>query len=82
MESAQEIFQSFLRTKRLKYTPERRAILENIQQFRRPFEAEELLLQLRQSDHRASKATVYRTLKHLVESGLLNQMFFGAGKQS
>ena len=82
MESAQEIFQTFLRARRHKFTPERRVILEAVQQFRRPFEAEELLLQLRQSDHRASKATVYRTLKHLVESGLLNQVFFGAGKQS
>ena len=82
MESAQDLFQTLLHARRLKYTPERRVVLDIVQQFRRPFEAEELLLQLRQSDNRASKATVYRTLKHLVEAGLLNQVFFGAGKQS
>jgi Fur family ferric uptake transcriptional regulator len=82
MESAQDIFKTFLHDHRLKYTQERRVVLEVIESFDRPFEAEELLLALRRQQHRVSKATVYRTLKHLVECLLINQIFFGTGTQS
>ncbi len=82
MESAQNIFRTFLHDHKLKYTLERRVVLEVIERFDRPFEAEELLLALRREQHRVSKATVYRTLKQLVECQLINQIFFGTGKQS
>ena len=82
MESAEHIFRDFLRERKLKYTTERLAILKSAAHFGRPFEAEELLLDLRESDYRVSKATIYRTLKHLVDAGLLRQVFFGAAKQA
>lgn len=82
MESAQVTFKNFLHHHRLKYTEERRVVLAVIESFDRPFEAEELLLALRRQQHRVSKATVYRTLKHLVECLLVNQIFFGTGKHS
>lgn len=82
MEQAQELFKTFLHDHGHKYTEERRVVLEVIESFDRPFEAEELLLALRRQQHRVSKATVYRTLKHLVECLLVNQIFFGTGKQS
>ena len=82
MEQAQELFKTFLHDHGQKYTEERRIVLEVIESFDRPFEAEELLLALRRQQHRVSKATVYRTLKHLVECLLVNQIFFGTGKQS
>ncbi|MCL5946368.1 MAG: transcriptional repressor [Planctomycetes bacterium] len=82
MESAQDIFKAFLHKRGYKYTRERREVLEVIESFNRPFEAEELLLALRGQQYRVSKATVYRTLKHLVECLLVNQVFFGTGKQS
>ena len=82
MQSAQSAFRNFLRSRRLKFTPERQVIVQTVEKFSRPFEAEELLLQLRQFNHRISKATVYRTLKHLVDARLLNPVFFGAGRQS
>ncbi len=37
---------------------------------------------LRELNERVSKATVYRTLKHLVDAQLLKQVVFGANKQS
>lgn len=85
MESPEQLFRAFLRDRRLKFTGERSAILSAVQRFGRPFEAEELLLQLREQDMRVSKATIYRTIKHLLEAGLLKQVHFGitgGGKQA
>jgi len=76
------LFRDFLRERRLKLTTQRADILAHVQRFHRPFEAEEILLQLREADHRISKATLYRTLKHLLEAGILKQVHFGGGKQS
>src|SRR5881275_2335443 len=78
----EQLFRDFLRQRRLKFTVERSAILRSVQKFGRPFEAEELLLELREGPYRISKATVYRTLKHLLSAGLLKQVYFGAGKQA
>jgi Fur family ferric uptake transcriptional regulator len=82
MDTPEHIFRDFLRQRRLKYTTERLAILKIIQKFGRPFEAEELLLELRENDYRISKATIYRTLKHLLDAGLIKQVHFGGGKQA
>lgn len=81
MDAVQNRFRDFLHQRHLKYTTERRAILQSVQQLARPFEAEELLLLLRQMNCRASRATVYRTLKHLVAAQLLKQVFFRSGRQ-
>jgi len=40
------------------------------------FEAEQLAIDLRQLGHRVSRATVYRTLAHLQDAGILKQVFF------
>jgi Fur family ferric uptake transcriptional regulator len=45
------------------------------------FEAEQLAADLRQLGHRVSRATVYRTLAHLQDAGILKQVFFD-NKQS
>ena len=37
------------------------------------------MLELREQNLRVSKATIYRTLKHLLEAGLLKQVHFGIG---
>ena len=81
MDSAQNKFRDFLHQRQLKYTTERQAILQSAQQLARPFEAEELLLLLRQMNCRASRATVYRTLKHLVAAQLLKPVLFRSGRQ-
>jgi Fur family ferric uptake transcriptional regulator len=82
MDAADNIALEFLAQRGLKITAGRRAIIREIIAFGRPFEAEELLLNLRRHPERVSKATVYRTLKHLVDGGLINQVFFGPAKQS
>ena len=42
------------------------------------FEAEELLLDMRQRGHRVSKATIYRTIKLLQDAGIIQQVLFDA----
>ena len=45
------------------------------------FEAEQLVGDLKQLGRRVSRATVYRTLSHLQDAGILRQVFFD-NKQS
>ena len=82
IENAEQTFRDFLRQRKLKFTTERLAILKEVQRFGRPFEAEELLLELREGEYRISKATIYRTIKHLLDAGLLKQVYFGSSKQT
>jgi len=71
-----EIFRQFLKGKQLKVTPEREAILRLVFGTHEHFDAEELLLDARGTGQRVSKATIYRTLDLLVESGLLTKHIF------
>jgi len=40
------------------------------------FEAEQLAMDLRELGHDVSRATVYRTISHLQDAGILKQVFF------
>ncbi len=77
MLSKEEKFKEFLASKNLKFTEERQAILDCIFASHKHFEADELLVELRLNDKRISKATIYRTLALLVQSGLLREVIFG-----
>jgi Fur family ferric uptake transcriptional regulator len=72
------VFRRYLKTKNLKYTPERADILNRIIEKDDVFEAEELLLEMRQRGHRVSKATIYRTIRLLQEAGIITQALFDA----
>jgi Fur family ferric uptake transcriptional regulator len=72
------VFRRFLRTQELKYTPERADILNAIIQHDDVFEVEQLMKQMREQGHRASKATVYRTIKLLQDAGIITQALFDA----
>ena len=77
MENIENIFSDYLEKKLLRYTQERRCILKEVFAIHGHFEADELYLKLRQnSDHRISRATVYRTLPLLEESGLIRRVAF------
>ena len=75
------VFRRFLRSRGLKYTTERADVLQSIIDHDGPFEAEELLLAMRQRGYRVSKATIYRTLRLLQEAGIITQALFDS-KQS
>lgn len=70
------VFRRFLRTQNLKYTPERAEILNAIIERNGVFEAEELLLEMRQRGDQVSKATIYRTIKLLQDAGIITQALF------
>jgi Fur family ferric uptake transcriptional regulator len=60
-------------------TPERRSVLEVILSREGHFDTEELLRFLRRRNKRVSRATLYRTLDHLREAGLVKMHRFGQG---
>src|SRR5580765_2569096 len=70
-------FVEFLARKNLRLTAPRRAIIETVFSTRQHFTAEQLLEWSRRRDRSVSKATVYRTLPLLTESGLVREMDFG-----
>jgi Fur family ferric uptake transcriptional regulator len=68
------IFRRFLKRKGLKFTTERALILDAVLGKDSVFEADDLLTEMRDADHRVSKATIYRTLKHLLESKIIQEV--------
>jgi Fur family ferric uptake transcriptional regulator len=70
-------FEYYLRKKNLKLTQERRVILDEMSGSERHFGPEELMLQLRDKGKRVSRATVYRTLDLLVDSGVVKKVCLG-----
>ncbi|HEX8341015.1 MAG TPA: transcriptional repressor [Tepidisphaeraceae bacterium] len=70
------IFRRYLHGQKLKFTPERAMILDAVLRSEGLFEAEGLTADLRTRGHRVSRATVYRTLNHLQDAGVLKQVFF------
>lgn len=70
------IFRRYLHGEKLKFTPERAMILDAVLRKTGLFEPEQLTADLKQLGHDASRATVYRTLNHLQDAGILKQVFF------
>jgi Fur family transcriptional regulator, ferric uptake regulator len=75
------VFRRFLKSKDLKYTPERADILNAIIEHDGVFEVEQLLRDMQRrgtaaAGARVSKATAYRTIKLLQEAGIINQALF------
>ena len=77
MHGARQRFLEFLSRKHLRLTAPRRAIIETVFGTQQHFTAEELLQWARRRDRSVSRATVYRTLPLLTESGLVREMDFG-----
>jgi Fur family transcriptional regulator, ferric uptake regulator len=75
--SARRRFLEYLAGKRLRVTAQRRAIIETVFSTQQHFTAEQLLTWSRRRDKTVSRATVYRTLPLLTESGLVREMDFG-----
>lgn len=75
--SPSERFAEFLQSRGMRLTQQRRALVELIFRQHDHFDADALVDELRQDKSGATKAspsTVYRTLKELVEAGLLRRM--------
>ncbi len=72
-----EKIEDFLKQKHLKFTEERKLIIDEMLSSQRHFEPEELVEHLRQKGKRVSRATVYRTLELLIEGGLVKKVCLG-----
>lgn len=77
IQTAESLFRAYLHDRGLKYTPERRMLLQEVLSDNEHFEAEQLLISMRQAGKRVAKATIYRTLPLLVNCGILKQVQFG-----
>jgi Fur family ferric uptake transcriptional regulator len=75
--AAKQKFLEFLDQKNLRITSQRRAIVDTVFSTDQHFTAEQLLEWARKKDSSVSRATVYRTLPLLTESGLVHEMDFG-----
>jgi len=72
-----EKIEAFLKLKGLRVTRPREVIINTIFASDQHFTAEELQERVRRIDDSASRATVYRTLALLVESGFLHEIDLG-----
>jgi len=79
LKSAQQVFIDYLKENKLTLTPQRRCIAEIFLQTEGHFSAERLCELVRQFLPDLGQATLYRTLKLLVESGLAEAIDPGDG---
>ncbi len=71
MPSYEDKFKHFLREKNLKYTTERKEIIQSLVVLKDHFDAEEIYQQLKDQKSNVSLATIYRTIPLLIDSGLI-----------
>src|SRR3954471_7652744 len=69
------LFRRYLHGQKLKFTPERAMMLDAVLRKEGLFDPEQLVNDLKALNHRVSRATVYRTLAHLQDAGILKQVF-------
>ena len=72
-ESPEDKFREFLEIRGEKLTEPRRILVRHIFSSHKHFDADELVADLHNAGRRVSRSTVYRTLRLLVEAGLLRE---------
>lgn len=79
MNDARQHFTSYLAGRKLKITPQRLCVLETIMKTPGHVTPEEIYAETKRADPGIGLATVYRTLKLLVDAGLADEVRFGDG---
>jgi Fur family ferric uptake transcriptional regulator len=69
-----EKFREFLSGKGLKTTKERDEIINEVAAMKGHFDPDELFIRLKQKGSKVSRASVYRTIPLLIESGLIEEV--------
>jgi Fur family ferric uptake transcriptional regulator len=69
-----DIFRKYLERRGLKLTAERQAVFDQLFARHEHVEADELLVRLRARGKKISRATIYRTLELLVDSGIVGRV--------
>lgn len=73
--------EAFFESKGLRFTRQRAALITLIFRNDEHFRPEDLMPRLRKSDGTVSRATIYRTIALLVESGMLREISLGGGER-
>jgi len=73
MRSAEQIFRDYLASKGLRFTREREEILQEVMKIHSHFEVEDLFARLRKKKAGISRASIYRTLPLLLDSGIVRK---------
>ena len=79
MTSPLEIFRKYIKGKGLRNTPERETIIREIFSVHDHFDVDALFFRMKDQKHKISKASIYRTIPLLIESGLIKDVFFEDG---
>lgn len=72
-----EIFRKYLERRGLKLTAERQALFDELFARHEHLEPDELLMRLRANHKKISRATIYRTLDLLLDSGIVGRVRIG-----
>ena len=73
------VFSRFLRRKRCRYTPQRKAIVTAFWGAEGHLTIEDLFVRVRSTTPSVGQSTVYRTMRLLCEAGLAREVSFGRG---
>ncbi|MEW6557694.1 MAG: Fur family transcriptional regulator [Elusimicrobiota bacterium] len=76
------VFREYLRKNGLRFTPERKAILEGVFALHKHFDVDELYEKLHYRHRHISRASIYRTLPFLVKSGLIKETLRCQGRSN
>lgn len=74
-----DLFRSYISEKGLRNTPEREEIIAEIFAEQDHFDVDELYLRLRQKGSKISKASIYRNIPLIIESGLIKEVWHENG---
>src|SRR5688572_25768411 len=76
-EKVQNIFSEYLEKEGLRKTPERFVILKEIYSMQEHFDVDSLFSVLKEKKYQVSRATIYNTIDHLLNCGLVTRHQFG-----
>ena len=75
-------FAAYLDDVGLRTSPGRKKVFDRVMNLHGHFSGEELAIQCQQGEKSVSRATVYRTIKELLESGVIRETAFGDKHQN
>jgi Fur family transcriptional regulator, ferric uptake regulator len=78
--SYHKLFETYLAKHEGRYTVQKQIIVDEIIKTKHHFEVEDFIDKIRASEHRLSRATLYRTIKQLLDAQLLQKISTQDGK--
>ncbi len=74
-----QVFREYLQKHKLRYTREREQIIKEIFSTHDHFDVEAIYLSMRQKGIQVSKASIYRLIPLLIETGLIQEVYYEDG---